>query len=252
MLSELLCLGVLLVVNENDIVLVDEFKFGDNDNLVVIVVVLVDVDVLFIVIDIDGLYSVDLCIVVDVWLLYDVLELSDEVLVMVGGVGLCVGIGGMCIKLEVVVKVGCLGIEIYLFNGCSGDVVCVLVQDCLFGICIYVVCSCEVVCKYWLWYVLLVEGVIVIDVGVVQVMCEKGVLLLFGGIIGVEGVFCRGDMVQVCWNVLQGCVCVVRGVSQYVVDDVCWIVGYYLCDIQVVFGYNYGGSVVYCDDLVLL
>lgn len=49
------------MINENDIVVVDEFKFGDNDNFVVIVVVLVDVDLLLIVLDIDVLYNVDLC-----------------------------------------------------------------------------------------------------------------------------------------------------------------------------------------------
>lgn len=250
--NELLCLGVLFVVNENDIVLVDEFKLGDNDNFVVIVVVLIDVDVLFIVIDIDGLYSVDLCCDLQVYLIYDVFELILQVLVMVGGVGSGVGIGGMYIKLEVVVKVGCVGIEICLFNGCDSDVVCVLVQGWLFGMCIYVGQIWVVVCKYWLCYVLLELGVILVDDGVVVVLCDKGVLLLFGGVFGVEGDFCCGDMVEVWLCIGIGELCLVCGVSQYLVSDICCVVGYYLCDIECVLGYNYGGNVIYCDDLVLL
>ena len=72
-----------------------------------------------------------------------------------------------------------------------------------------------------------------------------------GGITGADGEFRRGDMVQVCWTAPQGRVCVARGVSQYAADDVRRIAGRHSRDIEAVLGYNYGGSVVHRDDLVL-
>lgn len=82
-------------------------------------------------------------------------------------------------------------------------------------------------------------------------MREKGASLLPGGITGAEGSFRRGDMVQVCWTSSQGRVCIARGVSQYAADDVRRIAGRHSRDIEAVLGYNYGGSVVHRDDLVL-
>jgi len=81
-LNELLRLGALPVVNENDTVSVDELKLGDNDNLAATVAALVDADALFIATDIDGLYSADPRTVADARPLHDVPELGDEVLAM--------------------------------------------------------------------------------------------------------------------------------------------------------------------------
>ena len=90
-----------------------------------------------------------------------------------------------------------------------------------------------------------------IDAGAALAMREKGASLLPGGITGADGAFRRGDMVQVCWNTDAGRVCVARGVSQYAADDVRRIAGRHTRDIQTVLGYNYGGTVVHRDDLVL-
>ena len=58
-------------------------------------------------------------------------------------------------------------------------------------------------------------------------------------------------MVQLCWTAPQGRLCVARGVSQYAADDVRRIAGRHSRAIQAVLGYNYGGTVVHRDDLVL-
>ncbi len=110
-LNELLRLGALPVVNENDTVSVDELKLGDNDNLAATVAALVDADALFIATDIDGLYSADPRTVADARPLHEVPELSDEVLAMAGGAGSRAGTGGMRTKLEAAAKAGRLGIE---------------------------------------------------------------------------------------------------------------------------------------------
>ena len=106
-------------------------------------------------------------------------------------------------------------------------------------------------CENWLRHAPLAEGAILIDAGAAQAMREKGASLLPGGITGAEGTFRRGDMVQVCWDASQGRVCIARGVSQYAADDVRRIAGRHSRAIQAVLGYNYGGSVVHRDDLVL-
>lgn len=94
-LGELLRLGALPVINENDTVSVDELKLGDNDNLAAIVAALVDADALFIATDIDGLYSADPRSNPLARPLDEVAELSAEVLAMAGGSGSSVGTGGM-------------------------------------------------------------------------------------------------------------------------------------------------------------
>ena len=239
------------MVNENDTVSVDELKLGDNDNLAATVAALVDADALFIATDIDGLYSADPRTVADARPLHDVPELSDDVLAMAGGAGSRAGTGGMRTKLEAAAKAGRLGIETYLFNGRSSDVVRALAQDRLFGTRIHAARSREAARKHWLRHAPLAEGAIVVDAGAAQAMREKGASLLPGGITAAEGAFRRGDMVQVCWIAPQGRVCVARGVSQYAADDVRRIAGHHSRDIQAVLGYNYGGSVVHRDDLVL-
>ncbi|XFC39789.1 glutamate 5-kinase [Stenotrophomonas indicatrix] len=250
-LNELLRLGALPVVNENDTVSVDELKLGDNDNLAATVAALVDADALFIATDIDGLYSADPRTHADARPLHDVPELNDAVLAMAGGAGSVAGTGGMRTKLEAAAKAGRVGIETYLFNGRSGEVVRALAQDRLFGTRIHAARSREAARKHWLRHAPLAEGAILIDAGAAQAMREKGASLLPGGITGAEGAFRRGDMVQVCWNTEAGRVCVARGVSQYAADDVRRIAGRHTRDIQTVLGYNYGGTVVHRDDLVL-
>ena len=248
-LSELLRLGALPVVNENDTVSVDELKLGDNDNLAATVAALVDADALFIATDIDGLYSADPRTVPDARPLHDVPELSDPVLAMAGGAGSRAGTGGMR-KLEAAAKAGRLGIETYLFNGRSADVVRALAQDRLFGTRIHAARSREAARKHWLRHAPLAEGAIVVDAGAAQAMREKGPRCCPVASPLPRGIPARrhgaGVLERAAGPRLRG-----PRVSQYAADDVRRIAGHHSRDIQAVLGYNYGGSVVHRDDLVL-
>src|SRR5690606_569547 len=122
-LQELLALGALPVVNENDTVSVDELKLGDNDNLAAVVAALVDADALFIATDIDGFYTANPRTHPDARLVPEVVELTAQVLAMAGGSGSAVGTGGMHTKLEAAAKAGAAGIDTVLFNGRRPDVV---------------------------------------------------------------------------------------------------------------------------------
>lgn len=250
-LNELLRLGALPVINENDTVSVDELKLGDNDNLAAIVAALVDADALFIATDIDGLYTADPRSNPDATPINEVLALTPEVLAMAGGSGSAVGTGGMQTKLQAASKAASAGIETYLFNGRNADVVRGLAQGQLRGTRLHAGQNRIAARKYWLRHAPLEPGAIVVDAGAATALQEKGASLLPGGVIGAEGDFRRGDMVEVRCRMQGTERCVAQGVSQYSANDVRRIGGHHSGDIESLLGYNYGENVIHRDDLVL-
>ncbi|CAD0324533.1 glutamate 5-kinase [Xanthomonas hortorum] len=251
-LGELLRLGALPVINENDTVSVDELKLGDNDNLAAIVAALVDADALFIATDIDGLYSADPRSNPLARALDEVPELTAEVLAMAGGSGSSVGTGGMRTKLEAAAKAGAAGIETYLFNGRSSEVVRGLAQDRLRGTRIHPARTRIAARKYWLRHAPVEPGAILIDAGAAAALTGKGASLLPGGVASAQGDFRRGDMVEIRLRDADGERCLARGVSQYSAVDIRRIAGRHSREIETVLGYSYGENVVHRDDLVLL
>lgn len=251
-LNELLALGALPVVNENDTVSVDELKLGDNDNLAAIVAALVDADALFIATDIDGLYSADPRGNPDARPIEQVLQLTPEVMAMAGGSGSVVGTGGMQTKLQAASKAGKAGIDTYLFNGRSSDVVRALAQGRLFGTRVHPGQTRIAARKYWLRHAPVEAGAIIIDAGAASALLDKGASLLPGGVMLAEGEFRRGDMVEIRVRDNAGERCLARGISQYSAVDIDRICRRHSRDIEAVLGYNYGGNVVHRDDLVLL
>ena len=251
-LQELLRIGAVPIINENDTVSVDELKLGDNDNLAATVAALIDADVLFIATDIDGLYSADPRRDPLARPIHDVPELTGEVLAMAGGAGSGAGTGGMHTKLEAAAKAGRVGIDTCLFNGRDSDVVRALAQGRLFGTRIHAGQTRVAARKYWLRHAPLEPGAILIDDGAAAALRDKGASLLPGGVRGAEGDFRRGDMIEVRLRGEQGEMCLARGVSQYSASDIRRIAGRHSRDIESVLGYNYGGNVIHRDDLVVL
>ena len=248
-LNELLALGALPVVNENDTVSVDELKLGDNDNLAAIVAALVDADALFIATDIDGLYTADPRRDPQAQPINEVIELTAEVMAMAGGSGSTVGTGGMHTKLQAAAKAGAAGIDTYLFNGRSGEVVRALAQGKLRGTRLHAGRSRIAARKYWLKHAPVEAGAqVVVDDGAVRALCGKGASLLPGGVSEVRGEFRRGDMIEV----HDGTRCIARGISQYSAVDVRRISRRHTREIAAVLGYTYGDNVIHRDDLVLL
>jgi len=251
-LNELLALGALPVVNENDTVSVDELKLGDNDNLAAIVAALIDADVLFIATDIDGLFEANPRTHPDARLLAEVAELTPEIFAMAGGSGSVAGTGGMRTKLEAAAKAGAAGIDTVLFNGRRAEVPRELAHDRLYGTRIRAARSRIAARKYWLRHAPVEPGGILVDAGAAGALAGKGASLLPGGIVGAEGDFRRGDMVEVLLRDADGERRIARGISQYSAVDVRRIARRHSRDIESILGYNYGGNVVHRDDLVLL
>jgi len=251
-LNALLALGALPVINENDTVSVDELKLGDNDNLAAIVAALVDADALFIATDIDGLYTADPRSHPDAQPINEVTALTPEIMAMAGGSGSAVGTGGMHTKLQAAAKAGAAGIDTFLFNGRDSDVVRSLGQGRLHGTRLHAGQSRIAARKYWLKHAPLEPGAILIDAGAARALRDKGASLLPGGVVGAEGEFRRGDMVEVRLFDAQGQQQIARGVSQYSAVDIRRISQHHTREIESILGYNYGDNVVHRDDLVLL
>lgn len=249
-LRELLSLGALPVVNENDTVAVDELKLGDNDNLAAIVAALVDADLLLIASDIHGLYSANPRTDPAAEPVADVASVTPEVLAMAGGAGSEAGTGGMRTKLEAATKAAAAGIATVLFNGTDAECLRLLAADRLRGTRFRAAETRLHARKYWLRHAPLAAGRLRIDAGAARAVLGGGASLLPGGVTAVSGDFTRGDMVEI-ETVHDGELRIVaRGISQYAASEVRRIAGRRSVEIEAVLGYSYGETVVHRDDLV--
>lgn len=246
-LRELLALGAIPVINENDTVAVDELKLGDNDNLAAIVAALVDADVLFIASDIAGLYTANPRLDPSAQPVPEVVEVTPAHLDSAGGAGTAAGTGGMRTKLEAAMKAAAAGIETVLFDG--RDVRCIgrLAEGFVTGTRLRAPRSRLAARKYWLRHAPAV-GRISVDGGAYGALRERGASLLPGGVIGASGEFARGDVVEIAAEGHP----FARGIAQYAATDVRRIARRHTRDIEAVLGYSYGETIVHRDDLVIL
>ena len=252
-LEELLRLGALPVINENDTVCVDELKFGDNDNLAAIVAALVNADALFIATDIDGLYTADPHRHPDATPCHVVKQVTEHVLASAQDTVSRVGTGGMRTKLEAAVNAGRAGIWTYLFNGRNHEVVRSLAHDRLHGTVFHPALQENVTArKTWLAHLPIKQGArILLDTGAAHAIMRQGASLLPGGIIAVEGCFQRGDMIALCRSTDQAQQPVAKGIVHYSSDEVAQIAGHNSEEIAVRLGYHHGETVIPRDDLVV-
>ena len=248
-LRELLVLGVLPVINENDTVAVDELKLGDNDNLAAIVAALVDADLLLIASDVDALYSADPRCVPNAMPIGHVAALTPQIMAMAGGSGSTAGTGGMRTKLEAAAKAAAAGIPTALFNGRDAATVQALQHGRLQGTVIAAGSSRMQARKYWLRHAPGAPGCIRVDAGAAQALTGGRVSLLPGGVLGAEGEFHRGDLVEIVDAAARP---VARGLSQYGAVEVRRLAGRHSREIESVLGYSYGAEVVHRDDLATM
>ena len=126
--QELLKLGAIPIVNENDTVSTYEMQFGDNDTLSAIVAALIDADLLLLLSDIDGLYDSDPHKNPDAKLIHEVTEIDEKILSLAGGSGSELGTGGMVTKLhaaQIATEAGC---EMVIANGWNPDLLYGIVE----------------------------------------------------------------------------------------------------------------------------
>ena len=250
-LLELLRLRAIPVVNENDTVAVEELKLGDNDNLAAIVAALVDADLLLIASDVDGLYSAHPQLHADARPIETVEAITPQILAMAGEAGSAHGTGGMHTKLQAASKAANAGITTVLFNGTVAETVAQLAGGTFRGTRFAAAGTRLAARKYWLRHAPGSGGAIRVDAGAARALIN-GKSLLPGGIVGADGEFARGDIVEIVRIESDAVSPVARGLTQYNAGEVRRIAGRQSRDIESILGFSYGDTVVRRDDLVAL
>ncbi|MFK7695755.1 glutamate 5-kinase [Paenibacillus sp. HJGM_3] len=198
-LEELLQHGVIPIINENDTVAVDELeqKFGDNDKLSALVATLIKADRLLIVTDTDGLYTDDPRKNAEARRIERVGVISEELFRMAGGSGSSVGTGGMRSKIEAARIAVRGGVPVFVGKAAEpGDLALGVGED---GKGTYFETSLHTLStkKQWIGFHSLAHGRAVVDAGAETALVAGGRSLLPAGVVGVEGDFHPGDVIEV-------------------------------------------------------
>jgi len=249
-LVELLRLGTVPVVNENDTVAVEELKLGDNDNLAATVAALIDADLLLIASDVAGLYSAHPQRDPNAVPVESVDAVTDVVLAMAGGAGSAHGTGGMRTKLEAAQKAASAGITTILFNGSDAATLALLAHGAYRGTRFTAPQTRLAARKYWLRHAPGSGGTIRVDSGAIDAL-RGGKSLLPGGIVAVDGEFARGDLVEIAGSDGATARSIARGLTQYNAGEVRRLAGRHTRDIETILGFSYGDTIVHRDDLVV-
>lgn len=248
-LDALLGFGIIPIINENDTVVVDEIKFGDNDNLSAHVTNVAEAHLLLILTDIEGFYNADPNTHPDATLIPLIKGVTREVERAAGGSGSTVGTGGMATKVAAAKKVGKNGVATIMVSGKRSGIIVAALQGEEVGTLFLPSGIGLNRRKHWIAYTLKPSGRIVVDDGARNALLKKGKSLLPSGVVRVEGRFERGACVRLCG--LDG-VEFARGLSDYSSAESARLVGCKSLEIEGILGYHYGDVIVHRDNLVLL
>ena len=196
-LLTLLNLGVVPVINENDTVVNDEIKFGDNDTLGALVANLVEADLLIILTDQKGLYSADPRRDPEARFIHEARAGDVALEAMAGGVGSSIGRGGMITKILAAKRAAGSGASTVIAWGREPDVLLRLAQGECIGTLLVAQTAKKQARKQWMADHLQLRGAVTVDAGAAAKLRTEGKSLLPIGMTAVEGNFSRGDVISV-------------------------------------------------------
>jgi glutamate 5-kinase len=251
-LLALIELGVICIVNENDIVATDELgelTFGDNDNLSAMVANLVDADLLALLTDIDGLYTADPQLNPQARLIPKVEKIDTEIERLAGDTASSYSVGGMITKLEAAKLATASGVTMVIANGRKPDVLRQIAIGQNIGTIFPSRTSKLESKKRWMLSRLACKGKLIIDDGAVLALEKQNRSLLAAGIVGVEGEFERGDVVDIFDSKDSQIGC---GIPNYSSKDITVIKGAHSEAISGLLGYEYGAEVIHRNNMVLV
>ncbi|QBC33153.1 glutamate 5-kinase [Pandoraea sp. XY-2] len=247
-LLTLLRLGVVPIINENDTVVTDEIKFGDNDTLGALVTNLIDGDALVILTDQSGLYTADPRKDPKAEFVHEA-EAGDERLeAMAGGAGTNIGRGGMLTKILAAKRAATSGAHTVIASGREDDVLVRLASGEAIGTQLVARTAVLTARKQWMADHLQVRGRVVIDAGACKKLTQEGKSLLPIGVIDVEGTFARGEVIAC---VDEGGLEVARGLSNYSASEARLIRRHPSSDIEQVLGFANEPELIHRDNLIL-
>lgn len=248
-LTTLLSWGVIPIINENDTVVVDEIKLGDNDNLSALVATLAEADLLIALTDMEGLMDCDPRVNPEACLIPLVDEITPEISKIAGATSSGPGRGGMASKLEAAAKAGRSGIPTIIARGKTPSIVLRIMKGDPCGTLIMPARETISSRKHWIRYNLESEGEVRVDEGAARALASSGKSLLPIGVTNVAGNFEHGAKVTV--EDEHGRALAV-GLINYSSDEMRKIMGHQTAEIDWILGYRRNDEAIHVDNLVLL
>ncbi len=248
-LNTLLSLGVLPIVNENDTVITDEIRLGDNDTLAALVVSLIDADVLVLLTDQEGLFDKDPREHSDASLLKSANASDPNILALAGPSGSRLGSGGMATKISAAERAAKNGATTIIASGRQSNVLQRLKQGEQLGTMLTTDQKPQDAKKRWLSNQLRVNGTLTIDNGAVQKLSEHGSSLLAVGVTQCEGEFKRGELIA-CVN--SDGVEQARGLINYSAEETRKLVGKPSSMIESILGFAREPELIHRDNMVVV
>jgi len=248
-LTTLLGLGVVPIINENDTVVTDEIKFGDNDTLGALVANLIEADVLIILTDQRGLFSADPRKDPAAYLIERASAGDPALEAMAGGAGSSLGRGGMLTKILAAKRAARSGAHTVIAFGREEGVLTRLAGGEAIGTELEAQMGHLTARKQWMTDHLHTAGQVVIDAGAVEKLSREGKSLLPIGVTEVRGEFGRGAVITC---VSAGGVAIARGLSNYTSSEARRIVRKPSGEIEGILGFVEGPELIHRDNMVLL
>jgi glutamate 5-kinase len=255
-LLALIELGIICIVNENDVVAIDEIeelKFGDNDNLSAMVANLVDADILIMLTDIGGLYTADPHYNVQAQLIRRVDKIDAEIERMACDTperseGPRQGTGGMATKIEAAKLATSSGVNVVIADGRELDILVRINGGEDTGTFFPAQVSKMESRKRWMLSGLASKGRVIVDKGAASALKEHNKSLLPAGVMKAEGKFQRGDIVDILNEKGKH---IGFGISNYGSSDLAVIGGKHSDTIGSLLGYDYGDEVIHRNNMVM-
>ncbi|MCV2404070.1 glutamate 5-kinase [Marinomonas sp. C2222] len=247
-LRTLLGLGVIPIVNENDTVVTDEIRFGDNDTLGALVANLIEADVLIILTDQLGLFDKNPRDHKDAELIPQIPASDERLESMVSGGAGALGSGGMLTKVRAARLASRSGADTLIASGREQDVITRVAAGEILGTWLLPDTGREAARKQWLAGHLRNRGSLVLDDGAVKALQKGGNSLLPVGVKDAQGDFRRGDMV-ICVDGAGRIIA--RGLVNYGAAETLKLLGKPSSKIGEVLGYNGEPELIHRDDLVV-
>ncbi|AXL22160.1 glutamate 5-kinase [Megasphaera stantonii] len=248
-LLTMLQMGVIPIINENDVVAIDEFKIGDNDTLSAMVSNFIEADLLIILSDVDGLYTANPQTHPEARIIPVVTEVDKHVYDIAGGAGSSIGTGGMYTKIQAASIATSSGVDMVIASGSEDGVLRRICQGEDVGTWFTAKDSNLHTKKRWLLSGSKAQGSLIVDGGCRNALVEHGSSLLPVGIAAVEGEFHEGDIVNVMYEGLV----IAKGIVNYNSESVEAIKRHKTDDIEKILGHEgVYEEVIHRDNLVVM
>ncbi|MBW2092659.1 MAG: glutamate 5-kinase, partial [Deltaproteobacteria bacterium] len=247
-LTTLLEWDIIPIINENDTVVVDEIKFGDNDTLSGVITSLVEADLLINLTEIDGLYDRDPRNDPNARFIPLVKTIGRKIEAMAGSIPGAMGTGGMYTKVLSAKRVAKTGVPTIIANGKKKGMLTRILAGEEQGT--FFVPRSEPLAqrKQWIAYMAKVRGRIVIDDGAKKALLKHGKSLLPSGITRVKDSFNLGDSIEVLDRRGRP---VAVGLTNYSAEEINQILGCQTCDIESLLGYKHSDEVIHRNNMVV-